>query len=635
MGGEIYWDSLAYANKVRGGKIGYVDSLGREIIPAVYDNVSFNNEVELYLCNKVRAREYYDKAGKRAMDGESRFMNSYLGRKMMENQRIAEISWNSANGPVGADATAFYYDEDGTYWLGTGSSGGVYRSMDKGKSWVETNNGIGPRHIIFINKMNDTIFIVDQGAGSYSSYEIYSGEFGYFESVHFWNESSKSWKLIPESRKYTIANELYTIANAAKYETENPQTVVAYGTGVNYFPTHISNSYYYNAPFSYVGAYNATTYGYDTLVSKGMPRDCFNNAAGNIFKVEDENYILLSKSGVFKFSGNSMQQLPEKGLNASDITQIGTLPSGGIIVREGTSDIWKYENNTWTKLLDAYKMNEQLGVSKSGYYTGNFSIDKKGNILVPFRGNIYEFSSDGNMKLLLQAGEISQYTEYSPNGFSTLDFLQAIRDKNNKLWVLVNGIGYYNNSYGALEVNDAGNLVYIDSMLKSGYGSPFLFADKKGNVWKYSEYVIEMLGNSKTKLKTNYWDFNMNKVATGTNGEVAIVNSYSSISIFVPEKTKWIDVNLTGAGNISSLEYDARGNLMVSTNYEFEYFCGEENKIKKADPMIGYIEFSMDGVKMKALNNPVNPRILSFCAHPTLGMLVGTSGSGLQITNKK
>jgi hypothetical protein len=172
-------------------------------------------------------------------------------------------------------------------------------------------------------------------------------------------------------------------------------------------------------------------------------------------------------------------------------------------------------------------------------------------------------------------------------------------------------------------------------MLKSGYGSPFLFADKKGNVWKYSEYVIEMLGNSKTKLKTNYWDFNMNKVATGTNGEVAIVNSYSSISIFVPEKTKWIDVNLTGAGNISSLEYDARGNLMVSTNYEFEYFCGEENKIKKADPMIGYIEFSMDGVKMKALNNPVNPRILSFCAHPTLGMLVGTSGSGLQITNKK
>jgi len=637
FGGEIYWDSISYTNKVRGGKTGYVDSLGKEIIPPVYDNVSFNNEVSLYLCNKGKVRDYFDKTGKKIIDGETRFMNSYLGRKMLENQRISELSWNSANGPVGADATAFYYDEDGTYWLGTGSSGGVYRSTDKGKTWVETNNGIGPRHIIFINKLNDTLFIVDQGAGSYSGYEMYSGEFGYFESVHFWNASSKSWNLIPESREYYIANELYTIANAAKYETNNLQVVSGYSTSNSYFPAYINNTYYYSYPFNYVGAYNASTYGYDTAVAKGMPRDCYSNAAGNIFKVEDDNYVLLAKSGIFKFAaGTSVSTLPEKGLLASDITQIGTLPTGGIIVREGTSDIWKYENNTWTKLLDAYKMNEQLGESNYGYYTGNFSIDKKGNILVPFRSSIYEFSPDGNMKLLLEAGELEKHNATSPNGYSTLNFIQAIRDKNNKIWVMTHATGYYSNSFGVLEVNDAGKLVYVDSTFKSGYGSPFIFSDKKGNVWKYAEYNLEMLGNAKaTKIKTNNWDFNINKVATGSNGEIAIVGSYSTISIFVPEKSKWIDVNLSGANNISTIEYDAKGNLMVSTNYEFEYFCGEENKIKKAEPMMGYIEFSMDGIRMKALNNPVNPRVLSFCSHPTLGMLVGTSGSGLQITNKK
>jgi len=637
FGGEIYWDSLSYANKVRGGKTGYIDSIGTEIIPPVYDNVSYNNEVSLYLCNKGKVRDYYNNKGKKVMDGESRFMNSYLGRKMLENQKILELSWNSANGPVGADATAFYYDEEGTYWLGTGSSGGVYRSTDKGKSWIETNNGIGPRHIIFINKLNDTLFIVDQGAGSYSGYELYSGEFGYFESVHFWNASTKSWNLIPESRKYTIANELFTIANAAKYETNNLQIVSGYGAGISYFPTYINNTYYYSYPYSYVGTYNAATYTYDTLVVKGMPRDCYLNAAGNIFKVEDENYVLLSKSGIFKFSaGTSVSNLPEKGLLASDITQIGTLPSGGIIVREGTSDIWKYENNTWTKILDAYKMNEQLGKSEYGYYTGNFSIDKKGNILVPFRSNIYEFSPDGNMKLLLEAGDLTKHDATSYNGYSSLNFIQAIRDKNNRTWVMTHAAGYYSNAFGVLEVNDAGKLVYVDSTFKSGYGSPFIFADKKGNVWKYSEYIIEMLGNSNaSKLKTNNWDFNINKVATGSNGEIAVVSSYSSISIYVPEKSKWVDVTLNGASNITALEYDSKGNLLVSTNYEFEYFCGEENKIKKADPMMGYIEFSMDGVKIKALNNPVNPRVLSFCAHPTLGMLVGTSGSGLQITNKK
>lgn len=636
IGGEIYWDSIAYINKVKGGKIGYVDSLGVEIIPAVYDNVSYNNEVELYLCNKGKSREYYTINGAKVNDGESRFMNSYLGRKMMENQKIVELSWNSANGPVGADATSFYYDEEGTYWLGTGSSGGVYRSTDKGKTWIETNNGIGPRHIIFINKLNDTLFIVDQGAGSYSGYEMYSGEFGYFESVHYWNASSKSWKLIPEERKYTIANELYTLANAAKYETANPQPIQGYGLGTSYFPTHINNSFYYQYPYNYVGSYKAETYTYDTLVSKGMPRDCYSNAAGNIFKVEEDNYVLLAKSGIFKFAaGSTVTNLPETGLKASDITQIGTLPAGGIIVREGTSDIWKYENNTWTKLVDAYKMNEQLGLSNTGYYTGNFSIDKKGNILVPFRGNIYEISSDGNMKLVVESAEISKFTEYSSMGFSSLEFIQAIKDKNNKTWVLVTGIGYYGNSFGVLELNDAGKLIYVDTVFKSGYGAPFIFADKKGNVWKYQDYIVEMMGNPKTALKTNYWDFNITKVACGTNGEIALLNSYSSISIYVPEKGRWVDVSVPNAGNISALEYDSKGNLMVSTNYEFEYFCGEDSKIKKADPMIGYIEFSMDGVKIKALNNPVNPRILSFCAHPTLGMLVGTSGSGLQITNKK
>jgi len=55
--------------------------------------------------------------------------------------------WESANGPFGADATSFYEDKQGNYWLGTGSSGGVYFSNDKGQNWEQRNNGIGPWHI--------------------------------------------------------------------------------------------------------------------------------------------------------------------------------------------------------------------------------------------------------------------------------------------------------------------------------------------------------------------------------------------------------------------------------------------------------------------------------------------------------
>lgn len=641
LGGEVYYDSLSYMNRVRGGKIGYVDSLGNEIIAPLYDNVSYNNEIELYMGNKGKVRDFYDLKGQKVRDGETKWMSSYIGRKMMENSRIVELNWTSTNGPVGADATAFYYDEDGTYWLGTGSSGGVYTSKDQGKTWVETNKGIGPRHILFIGKLYDTLFIVDQGAGSYSNYELYTGEFGYFESVHYFNTNSKSWDLIPEERKYTIANELYNIASSNKYNTEMVQPISGYGTGTNYFPAYLNNSYYYNYPYNYVGSYNNSTYGYDTVAVEGMPKDCYNNAAGNVFKVEDNDYVLLSKSGIYKFYGvtgndrNNIVQMDETGLKASDITQIGNLPSGGIIVREGTTDIWKYENNTWTKLLDAYKLNNELGESNYGYFTGQFSIDKKGNVLVPFRSNIYEISPDGNMKMIAEAGEISKFVDYSSNGFSKVEFIQAVRDKNNKTWILANAAGYYNNNFGVLELVD-GKINYNDTLFKNSYGIPFLFADEKGNAWKYQDYKLAMVGNEKsTALTTSYYEFDMNKIACGPNGEIAVVKSWSSLSIYIPDKSKWVDITLEGAGTISAMEYDNKGNLMVSTNYEFEYSCGEMYKTKKGEPFIGYVEFSMDGVKLKSLNNPVNPRILSLHQHPTMGLMVGTSGSGLQAVTKK
>lgn len=638
VGGEVYWDSLAYMNKVRGGKIGYVDSTGREIIPPLYSNVTYNNEVELLMCIQGKARVYYTRSGQKVNDGESKWMSSYLGKKMMENSKINELKWNSARGPVGADATAFYYDEDGTYWLGTGSSGGVYRSTDKGNSWIETNKGIGPRHILFMDKINDTLFIVDQGTGSYTNYELYSGEFGYFEAVHYWNKATSSWVKVADWRKYTIADGMYTEANGKAYQDDVLQAINNYGGG-SYFPPYLQNYYYYTYPFTSIGKYNSNTYSTESILEKGMPKDCYKNPAGNVFEVEDGNYVLLAKSGIYKFKTDTeVKTVSEKGLLASDITQTEVLPNGAIIAREGTSDIWKYENNNWTKLLDAYALNNELGKSDFGYYTGNFTVDNNGNILVPFRGNIYEIKPNGTPNIIAKSGSFTEIAkmDYSNEEYHTIDIIQAARDKNNKTWVLANARGYYGNNYGVVELNADGTINYDADKFINSYGIAFMFTDKKGNVWKYLNNKISMVGNEeKTTLNANYWDFNTNHVAIGNNGEIAVLNSYSGIAIFVPEKNKWVEVAIKGASNISSMEYDEKGNLMVSTNYEFEYFCGEDNKIKKADPVLGYIEFSMEGVTIKALNNPVNPRVLSLTQHPTLGILVGTSGSGLHSVMKK
>jgi len=67
--------------------------------------------------------------------------------------------WIDSGGPEGADATAFHIDPDGNYWLGTGSSGGVYVSADKGESWIAVNHGIGPVHVLSIGEFKNDLYI--------------------------------------------------------------------------------------------------------------------------------------------------------------------------------------------------------------------------------------------------------------------------------------------------------------------------------------------------------------------------------------------------------------------------------------------------------------------------------------------
>jgi hypothetical protein len=66
-------------------------------------------------------------------------------------------SQNIVNGLKGFDATYYYRDSKGYYWLGTGSSGGIFLNNGSGQ-WKAYNNPFGPAHITWIGEVNSDFF---------------------------------------------------------------------------------------------------------------------------------------------------------------------------------------------------------------------------------------------------------------------------------------------------------------------------------------------------------------------------------------------------------------------------------------------------------------------------------------------
>jgi hypothetical protein len=120
---------------------------------------------------------YFDPFAKKINTGSDAFVNSFYGKYFLADTRTDfKPEWKETNGLTGCDATAFYVDEKGNYWLGTGSSGGVYFSMNKGKNWTARNKGIGPCHVSLIGKVGNTMYVEKD-----------------FGSLYYFKESGSEW----------------------------------------------------------------------------------------------------------------------------------------------------------------------------------------------------------------------------------------------------------------------------------------------------------------------------------------------------------------------------------------------------------------------------------------------------------
>lgn len=564
--------------------------------------------------------------------------------------------WKSSNGPIGADATSFYLDKKGSYWLGTGSSGGMYYSSNKGKSWEERNKGIGPWHIVNIMSQNDTLFIKVNQFSNQKNGQV---------RFYYWEKLNSSWVYVPadlswsgrETPSYgTRLYEKFDALEEAEYKTwetssklnykRTPGAKYSFRDADYYFergvdPSGVMPDYYAGRQVRRVFGYKEEEKAFADL-NKGFPRDMVALSAGNLFDLGKGNQILLSKSGPYLVKKEkSIKPMSVQGMVATDVRQMVTNSEGIIYGLVNEADIWKYEKGNWSCVFNAYEkqLERDNPISLKGYDTQQLSMQKDESILFVFCGDIWRLDPDGNSyeikidnQTLKTSSEnthiyystvcededgtffLTAYLEYSENNPSIYSSNERILERERAL------LKWSNNKLELVEVLDM-------------YSEPWLFVDRTGKVWLKDGVSMKSVGSKAKevdKLDVNYNRIWKASLALKPNGDFAFVSD-QKIMLWSAKESVWSEVaDLKNLYSVSCIGFDDKGDLYAGTGKQYSTGCGGDG-FYGADNGV----FKWEKDHWEPILNGVNTWVFSLAPEKEFGLAVGTSGSGVQLLKTK
>ena len=554
--------------------------------------------------------------------------------------------WESADGPFGADATAFYEDDQGNYWLGTGSSGGVYFSSDKGQNWEQRNNGIGPWHIADFLEQNDTLFIqvnaigggkkegvrmyyyqTDENKWIFIPGEIYPYRdeyIGYGGMIYKAMKLQRGGEDVFRDPRLNFSKEkegMYTYANKHLY----------FEKGVTY--DHGLSSSSPTDAFRIFG-FKETTPALAKL-NKTFPRDVFLAASGNLYDLDNENHILLSKSGPYEVDRmKKIKPLPTNGLVATDVRQVIST-RGKLYAMVNEADIWKFENNKWIQIFNAYEhhLKRKNPISLRGYDTRMMNLQKDGRIVFAFCGELWEMSREEkfskieiDLSALKNPDEKDQILVIGSGGYDT----------DGTLYALVEDIAYdadYRDTYYGYHgmYNGEGIIVKILNGKAEVYAqkeiwASFLFNDPLGHLWVSSKNLRKIgVNQDKRAVCPQKWmGQTQNQIAFKPNGNMLVLGDYNIYEWYAADN-KWQKMTSNVGERMNSISYGLKGEIIVGTGVWFGQSCDQ-------GPFHGHTDgiFRWDGERWVSIMGCENDWVYGMCIHPTFGLAVGTSGSGVQ-----
>ncbi len=555
--------------------------------------------------------------------------------------------WETSNGPFGADATSFYEDELGNYWLGTGSSGGVYFSKDKGQNWEQRNNGIGPWHIADFLHQNDTLFIQVNSLSGGKKRGV---------RIYYYQTDKNEWIFLPGDISWDIekcegyGGKIYRIMNEKRGNFgENRDPRLNFSQEKEAVYTYSSEHAYYEKGVSYDHGFSdrgpSDTYrifGFKektpalAKLNKNFPRDVFLTTSGNLYDLQNGNSMLLSKSGLYVVDKmKKINPLPKNGIVATDVRQVISA-NGKLYAMVNEADIWKFEDNQWIQIFSAYEhhLKRKPLISYKGYDSRMMNLQKDGRILFAFCGELWEMSKKEKFsKINIDLSSLKNPTKKE----QVLIINSGGYNASGELFILVEDVSYnaefrdsyYGYSNGRYEGEGIVLKIVNGKVEKQASGLPwtsFIFNDRLGNLWVSGNKLMKVVDDKAVKSFSpeSWMGQTLNQIALKENGDMLVLSN-NSVYEFNAATNKWKEKVKKIGERMNSISYGLKGEIIVGTGVWFGQGCDE-------GPYHGYTDgiFRWDGENWISIMGGENDWIYSMCIHPNYGLAVGTSGSGVQ-----
>ncbi|MBU1719077.1 MAG: WG repeat-containing protein, partial [Bacteroidetes bacterium] len=611
---------------------------GFQILPTAFDNIEMPSGFNCFRTLKEGKHEYYSFTGE-PLEGIDEEWNNSAYKIFYNKASAGKTGWTATAGPVGCDATAFYIDKDGGYWLGTGSSGGVYFSSDKGKKWTERNNGIGPVHIRDMGLIRDSLFIwiADQTDSSFYFYD---------NATSIWRQPanncneysntfchSNNFNELSEQRRTQLSEQFIT--DYISYYSEEGLFGLDYQTNKNDY-----------AEDSRLKAINPENNAWRAINTQ-LPKDIYNIHFGGFFKLNENNFALLAKSGLYNLDtlGKKVTPFSEKGLVASDVRQIVNGEKGSFYALVGESAIWKLKSGKWSRVLSAY---DEIVKDAGRDTVGDFAIrdlaeGKDGTVFFCFRGDVWTIKK-GKPSIVLKKHYIDSLTIETMVQYelttdvlnTTICHFSVAQGAGDTLWLVSILVADPDatedfSDVALLSVFHPASGYFKTIRPVKRYPYPRVFSDKAGNIWLISNNYIgkagsEVYPDNLTDFGSYQYEFA--EIACSDDGKIAVLDTYNQkIRIWVPDKKAWTDLELPELIGISNLGFDKNGNLYAGTGLFYYSGCGGLYTDGKAQGLWKLGTDARGILKWTKIKGTPNQNILFIKQHPE-GLLIGTSGSG-------
>ncbi len=591
------------------GKFGlYAQDVG-EIVPPRYDKITWAAELDMYQLEADGKKQYLNEEMALDPAGEEKWKASMIYRFSKSSaDKINSFKWESEDGPFGCDATAFMIDTDGTWCLGTGSSGGVFVSRDNGKTWTERNSGIGPVHVLDIKRIRDTVFITTAVSGKegfvYATDSLYVDEWKWYKDVFCYNARADSWIKLDQTHADAVADTMRSLSSVE--EEKNTQLF--------YIDSELNGELTGKEPVV-VYRYDAKGDAKDTLHLR-FPMDYITQGKAKMYK---DKLYLLAQSGLYiiDFKTRKVDRSGMPGLLASDITKIYPYKNGEVFVVTGKNAAWKLKDGKWQNKYDAWRQFTEEKRIHNNIDLKTISWNKKGEGLFAAEGNIYRISADGEKVERVHKDTSANAKE---NYCSWND--------DNSFYLFQDRFGYsYERKVQLIDITSKAVLMKDTAYRMNNCEG--LFQDDEGKTWRMNQDHIYRTDDSATTYLSHYTDVNKRVFTFFGKGNMMLADREKGYVLIWNNKVKkWLAFNIPLEAEITAITVDNKDRIFFASNYVYqEVGCSSATYLKQSK--LYYLRYNGKSFEPVEIENKINPRVISLAPHPSGGVWVGTCGSGL------